>query len=150
MPESIRAERQLPSPSVLIVIPLWKNQMNQGLVKDNHFLPLIRKWTFLKVMSEALVITMKDLYKSFLLFFLQLPKAKYSGHTMCPCFQGLPNYRAIPAQEILKLVKSDLCKCFASNTTSYIWMCQFKKIYNFPMQHILLLFQNKYLYGGSS
>ena len=45
MSDSIRAERQLPSPSVLTVMPLWKNQMNQGLVKDNHFLSVIRKWT---------------------------------------------------------------------------------------------------------
>lgn len=94
--------------SVLIIMPLWKNQMNQGLVKDYHFLPVISKQTFLMVMSE------------------ELPKAKYSGHTTCPCFQGTPNSRAVHAQEILKFFKSDLCKCFASNTTSYIWMRQLK------------------------
>lgn len=124
MPESIRAERQLPSPSISIIMsPLF----HQGLVKDNHFLLVIGKWTFLMVMSETSVKAMKDLCKSFFPFFLQLPKAKHCGHTICPCFQSTPDSGAIHVQEILKLVKNELCKCFASNTTSYIWMCQLKR-----------------------
>lgn len=106
MPESIRAEIQLPSPSILIImLPFF----HQGLVKDIHFLLVIGKWTFLMVMSETLVIAMKDLCKSLFPFFLQLPKAKYCGHTACPCFQSTPNSEAVHVQEILKFVRNDLC-----------------------------------------
>lgn len=96
--------------------------MNQGLVKDDYFLPVIRKWTFLIVKLEALAVTMEDLYKSFLSLFLTVVQSNVQESYYLSYFQTTPNSRAAHAQDILKILKSDLCKYFASNTTSYIWM----------------------------
>lgn len=109
---------------------------------------------------------MKDLYKSFLSLFLTVGQSEVHWSYYLSCFQATPNSRAAYVQEILKLVKSDLCKYFASNTTSYMWIHQLTHIhiyiytdlylsiyislYIFPMQCILLLCQDNYLYGGPS
>lgn len=59
-----------------VTVEKKKNQMNQGLVKYNHSLPVIRKGTFPMVMSEVLVITTKDLYNAFFSIFLTFTQSK--------------------------------------------------------------------------
>lgn len=57
-------------------VTVEKKSDEPRIVKYNHLLSVIRKWTLLMVMSEVLVITMKDSYNAFFSIFLTFAQSK--------------------------------------------------------------------------